>query len=158
MRPLFAIIIAVCILGGVKLFIDSEPTRDTRDHVHFQADQSTKNYDVELTLTFDAGPDEFSLSSDGDAPSVLLQLNGKEVLKRTDTVAATDSPIVLQNVDGVTVGINEFYVQASPTEDDLKPRSLRIRILQGGNVVAEEALWPEASAIVQGTVSMEVSQ
>ncbi len=158
MRPLIAIVIAAAILGGVKLFIDSEPVRETHDQTHFLAEPSTQDYDVELTLSFDAGPDEFSLSADGEAPSVLLQLNGKEILKRTDNVAAADSPIVLQNVEGVTIGPNEFYVQSSPSEDNLKPRSLRLRVLQNGNVVGEETLWPEQGQIVQGTLSIEVSQ
>jgi len=158
MRPLIAIIIAVGILGGVKLFIDSEPVRQAYDHTQFQAAGAAEHYDVELTLTFDAGPDEFSLSSDGDAPSILLQLNGKELLKRTDAVAAEDSPIVMHNGEGVSVGAYEVYVPASPSEGDFKPRSLRLRILQAGNVVAEETLWPELGAIVQGTLAMEVAK
>ena len=158
MRPALVAVLALVILGGVKWFLDSHAPVAGNGSPVAQLISASGEYSVELTMTFDVGPDEFSLDDAGDAPTLLLQLNGKELLKRTDTVAATDSPIVLEKVD-VAVGKNEFFIQASPSEmDELKPRSIRVRVLQDGTVVANETIWPEAGDVLQGTVALEVTQ
>ena len=150
MRPLLVAVIAVGVLGGVKWFLDSYQPPGAGANRGAQLIEATGDYAVELTLTFDVGPDEFSLEDEADAPSLLVQQNGKELMKRTEIVSAADSPLVIESVEGVVEGANEFYVQASPSEiDSLQPRSVRVRVLRDGSSVATETLWPDLGDVVQ---------
>lgn len=155
MRPVLVIVLACVILGGVKWFLDAHPPVAASVQ---QAEivPAKGEYTVELTTTFDIGPDEFGLDDTSSVPSLLVQLNGEEVTHRADTIRASDSPFVFPAK--VVIGVNEFFVQASPLSSELVPRSVRIRILRDGNALADETLWPEPGDIVQGTVSLEVPQ
>ncbi len=156
MRPLLVVVIAVVTLGGVKWFIDSYDPPGANENP-LQMIEASGDYSVELTTTFDAGPDEFSLDDVGDAPSLLVQLNGEEIFRKMGTLTAAETPLTLDEVSGVVVGQNEFFVQASPADvDSPQPRSVRVRILQDGIAVATATLWPELGDIVQGTLGLEV--
>lgn len=156
MRPLLVLILTVGLLAGTKWFLALSAT-DALANAEIVLIPAPGEYSVDLTLSFDAGPDEFSLDVD-DAPSLIVQLNGEEVLKRTDTVSASDSPVVLENVSGVVVGTNEFYLQASPSELGIISTCIRVRVLRDGAMVAEDTLWSEPGEAIQGVVRMEVSQ
>ena len=155
MRPTLVVVLACVILGGVKWFLDAHsPISPARRQAEIVA--ASGEYTVELTTTFDAGPDEFGLDDVSSSPSLLVQLDGEEIMNRADTVLASDTPIIARA--NVIVGVNEFFVQASPLTSDLAPRSIRIRILRDGNPIADETIWPEPGDILQGTVSLEVSE
>lgn len=154
MRPFLVIFLAIAVLGGTKWFIDSDPP--VQDGPGLQLIQAPGDFAVEITISFDAGPDEFSLDTT-DAPSLLLQLNGNELLRRTDTISAEASPLRIPSVDGIVVGRNEFYVEVSPADtSSIQPRAVRVRILRDGTPVAKETLWPETGDVVQGTVALDV--
>ena len=139
------------------LGLNAKPTNHS--HGKFEVIGAPGEYAIELTLPFDAGPDEFSLEDTGDAPSLLVQMNGAEIVRRQETVSAGESPIRLDNIDGVVVGTNEFYIQATPSDlADLKPKCARIEILRDGASVADKTLWSEPGDILQGTVRLEVSE
>lgn len=158
MRPMSVVILAFVILGGVQWFLSSHSPASQNDQRGATLIQADDEFAVQLTLTFDVGPDEFSLNDVADAPSLLVQLNGNEVFRKSETIAATESPILIPSVPGVVVGQNEFYVQASPSEIDVaQARAVRVSVLRGGNVVATETLWPEIGDVVQGTVQLEVA-
>ena len=154
MRPFLVVLLTVAVLGGTKWFIDSHQPVD--DGPSLQLIQAPGDFTVEVTLSFDAGPDEFSLD-ETDAPSLLLQLNGVEVLRRADTIPAEESPLRIQSVDGLVVGRNEFYLEVSPADtSSIQPRAVRVRVFKDGTPIAKETLWPEPGDVIQGTIALEV--
>ena len=157
MRPLLVLIIAIVILGGVQAFLssgaDGPVTRPSAPTI----EPSAKTYDIELILTFNAGADAFSVEDSGDAPSLLVQLNGQKLLQRTDAIDLAESPLLLRDVTAVAVGRNELFVQASPATSGV-PAALRVRILTGLDVLAETTLWAPSGGTLQGTLELEVSE
>ena len=158
MRPLMVIVLTITLFGGMKWFLHkSAVSSGEHSHAGVQLIQASGAYGIDLSITFDAGPDEFALSDVSDAPSLLVQMNGEEVLRRTDTVSADQSPIQIPSVKGVVVGTNEFFIQASPSDmSSLTPGSARIRITRDGHVVSDKTIWSEAGEILQGTAVLEV--
>lgn len=156
MRPLMVFIMAVVIFGGVRAFLQSTvaPMAPPPTPVSTAA---SGRYDLELTLTFAAGPDAFSVEDVQDAPSIVVQLNGRELLRRTDVVSAAESPLRLTDIPGVVQGRNEFYLQASPTDAAVHP-AVRLRIFQDDVVEADATIWPALADVVQGTVVLEVTR
>lgn len=159
MRPIIVVIFAVVILGGVDLFLRSHAAPDSGlPSPDAMVIAATGEFEIELTLTCDLGADAFSLDDVSDAPSLLMRLNGQELVSRTDHVAASETPLRIGPVEGMTAGVNELYVQASPTELDIdRPCSIRIRVMQDGSAVAEKSIWPVAGSIVQDTLLVEVN-
>lgn len=160
MRPILVFAIACVILGGVRIFLDDANESVVSAAPRQTPEASVAKFDVELSLTFDAGPDAFALDANEMAPSLLVQLNGKEILRRTGPVNEAECPIVVSEVPNVTVGRNELYIEATPAETAsvAGPVALRVRILNQGRVVADESLWSEFNSLIQGTVALEVSE
>ena len=157
MRPALVLFVTGAIFGSLHLFLKLDRGANTADVREIALETTGQAYDVELTLTFAAGPDAFSLGDESDAPSLLVLLNGQPVLRRTDVLPANVSPLLIEDVPGVFVGRNEFFVQASPTDSNVRA-AVRVRILRGGNPVADETMWPEFGGLVQGTISLEVPE
>jgi hypothetical protein len=156
MRPLLAVAVSVVILGGMALYMQRRP--QTGSVVVERKAEGV--YSLEITLSFDAGPDEFALSAD-DQPSVLVKFRDSELLKLTDRIPAGE-PIVIERVEGIVAGPgaagrNEFYVAATPAESGANvSRALRVRVLRDGEPVADQSLWSEPGWPVQGTVELHV--
>lgn len=158
MRPVLVIVLATAILGGMQVFLNANRPVAADQHEGLKLIQASGEYAVDVTLTFEAGPDEFAIDAAGDAPSLLVQMNGNELLRRTDTISTDESPIQILGIEGVVVGKNEFFVQASPSDQSsLAAMSARIRITQDGNPVADETIWADGGDILQGTVQLEVA-
>lgn len=159
MRLVLVAVLTIGLLVGTKWFLGANASQHNHDHAGVLLIQASGEYTVDVTLTFDAGPDEFSLEDVGDAPSLVVQMNGGEVLRRTETILAAESPLQIPAIEGVIVGTNEFFVQASPSDmSSLQPLSARVRIQRDGNVVADQTIWSEGGDILQGTVSLEVTE
>ena len=155
MRPLLAIVLTTGILGGLQAFLSFRKTDGP--YVGAQLIQATGEYALELTLSFDAGPDPFGLDAE-DTPSVLVSLAGQELLRRTDTISASQ-PLLIPSVAGLVVGRNEIFVQASSADtSSLRPRALRLRVLRDGTSLAEQSLWANSGEPVQGTIIAEVPE
>ena len=155
MRPILAILVAVTILGGLSLYMSVRRSA--------WAGRSTPvieiapgRFDVEVTLTFEAGPDPFALSAT-DAPSLSVLLAGTELLRETDTIESGKRQTI-QDVQGLEVGTNEFLVQANPadTSGDLS-RALRVRILRDLIPVADQTIWSEPGQRVEGVILVDLT-
>lgn len=159
MRPLFVLILSISILLGMNWFLGLNPNV-AADHSHQVAKviEAPGEFSIDVTLSFDAGPDQFALDVQEDAPSLLVQMNGNELLKRTGNLSASESPIELRSIDGINVGNNDFYVQASPSDMTLRSSSVRIRVLRDGAVIADKTIWSEPGEIVQGSLRLEVPE
>ena len=153
MRPLLALLVAGSILGGLQLYMQFRP--QPKRVVHDVEQSAAGRFTVEITLTFDAGPDAFALDP-SSAPAVLLQLRGTDVVRRTDSIAAGEQ-VRADHVQGIVTGKNEFFVQATPQDGVAAvARAVRVRILRDGNPVADETLWAEPGEVVQGAVMVDV--
>ena len=158
MRLLLVVVLTVVILGGMQLLMQLQSV-GSGDHAREgpRLIQASGDFKVEVRLTFDAGPDEFSLDDVGAAPSVLVQLAGKVVYRETRVVRG-DAPIVISPIEGLVTGKNEFYVQASPKDAAQVYRAVGIRVFRDDTLLAEKTLLTEPGATVQGTIVLEVPQ
>lgn len=155
MRPLLALILAVGIIFGVQSFISASAGKvvERAKVVETQADGT---YSIEVTLTFDAGPDAFALEAD-DAPSVLIEQRGKEILRRTESVEA--GVAMVAEAPSIVVGRNEFYIASSPADNDAtKVRIARIRVLRNGDEIAKHWIESEPGLAVEGTFAIDVAE
>ena len=154
MRPLSAIAVVILILGGVQFYMSQRPTvvrQDADEEV-----QAGGEFSLDITLTFDAGPDAFALDVN-DAPSLLVLFRGNELIRETELVSAGEV-VTVEKIDNVVNGQNEFFVQASPADSDsLLARALRIRILRDERVVSETTLWSEPGETIHGTLLLEIN-
>lgn len=153
MRPIIALVIAVAIIVGVQGYISATAnmggTPTTVSYTEAEGD-----FVVELLLTFDAGPDAFALEAD-NAPSVVLSLAGKELLRRSEVVNAGET-IVLEAA-GIVEGTNEFLLVSSPVEDDPNAvRAARIRVLRNDDLVVEKWIASEPGLAAEGTVMLDI--
>ena len=156
MRPVFALLVFVGILGGTQAYMKMRPRRSTQS-VYVPVTQAQGEFDAELDITFAAGPDEFS-TDEGDAASLEVQFQGASLLRRTDAIAPGES-LRIEGIQGVVPGDNEFYVQASPQDTSVQvPRALRFRILRNDVVIGESVLWSEPIDHVHGTLTVTVPE
>ncbi len=152
MRPLIAIMVAAVVLGTVQAFLSATatPGRATAS----QATSATGLFTVDVTLTFDAGPDPFALRSD-EAASLLVEFRGRTLLRETGPLSNGDI-ITLGPVPDVEVGQNEFYLMAVPQPEKDVVHAVRVRILRDEELIAEQWLAAEPGQPVSGTLMVDV--
>ena len=143
MRFLTVIVIWMVFVGGLSFYMNQrEEAGAVRE---FQTIEAQGVYRLEITTSFDAEPDPFALDIDDTAnPSALLvQLGGEEILRREEGVKAGSS-IVVSPIEGLTVGRNEFYIEASPPLD-LAERShaVRVRVFRDETALLDRTFWTE---------------
>ena len=114
--------------------------------------QAAGTYSAQITLTFDAVADEFSL----EPTSLLFRQQSQDLLKRTDLVLAGE-PIVIESLPGVVEGPNEFYFECVPRNDGKAvARAVRVQLLHDGQVVADKTLWAEPGQVPRGQITLDV--
>ncbi|MCA9264538.1 MAG: hypothetical protein KDA60_11840 [Planctomycetales bacterium] len=156
MRPLAAFFVAGLILGGLQLYMVTRPQAKLEIR-NLTENWATGQFEVEVTLTFDAGADPFGLEAT-DAPSLLVMLQGRELLRRTDTVAA-GIPLLIRQVDSVADGNNRFYIQAIPQDTEMaRSVAARVRVLRDGQTVADQTLWSEPGLPVDGEIEVHLGK
>lgn len=153
MRPLFALMIVVGILGGLQLYMtlraQPEPWQPLQERV------VRGDFEILVTLTFDAGPDPFAVDLD-DAPSLLVTFRGRELLRETGMVPGGE-PRLISAVEGIVAGPNEIFVQASPQDRHaFVSRALRIRVLRDDRVLGDRTLWSAPGEPVEGVIVVDV--
>ena len=155
LRVLLAVGVSVAILGGLALFMTVRPTPlPTVDPS--TADWVTGQTSIEVTLTFDAGPDPFALEAT-DAPSLLVLHHGRELLRRTDRVARGEV-ISITDLTQLPAGPNRFLVRAIPQESDsTMSHGLRLRVIHNDQTVADQTVWSDAGPIVEGEVVVQLA-
>src|SRR5208283_5422864 len=111
-------------------------------------------FGLDITLSFTARPDSFGVDTDEKPTSLLLRLNGKEILRRHDEVAA-GIPVLVEPVRGLVDGVNEFYVESSPPSGEVpRAQALRLRCFRDGKELTDRTNWTEAGANVSGAFSI----
>jgi hypothetical protein len=152
MRPIAAILLAVLILGSVKAYTLFERSLPPPIDISTVQQSATGKFSVDVTLTFDAAADDFAL----EPLAVVIELQGHELFRSLEPVPA-GRPIVVEEVPGVVEGRNSFFLKVTPTESDFtSQRAVRVRVLRDGMPIAEETLWSEPGAVVEGIVNVDV--
>jgi hypothetical protein len=152
MRPLIALLTAAAILLSVHFYLQFAASL-RGGHVEAVADvAATGIYSADVTLTFDAQADEFSL----EPVSLVLRQQQRVLLKREDLVPAGE-PLVVPNIPGVLVGDNEFYFESVPKNEGAPvARAVRVRLFRDGTLVAEQTLWSEPGQVPRGPILLHV--
>jgi hypothetical protein len=154
MRPLLAILTTALILGGLQGYFV------LRDRFGPKPATSVERpapgvYSLEITLTFDAGPDPFALEA-SDKTCLEVLFRNQALLRRTERVTAGEK-VVVPAIGGIVAGAdefrgsNEFLIRATPAES--RPEmayAARVRLLRDGAAIAEESLWSDAGGTVEG--------
>ena len=152
MRPILAVAVAVAILGGLQFYMSSRPTPTFRKPPPEVLAEG--KFDLELTMTFDAEPDQFAFDP-AEATAVSVMFEGEDLIRRTETVQE-GKPFIIEDIQGIEEGRNEFFVEATPKDAfELKTRVLRLRILRDGVVIGDHSLWSEPGTSVAGTVVID---
>jgi hypothetical protein len=156
MRPFLAGCLAFAVFGGVHTFLMTSNARIHRQVAQagsYSQRPAPHHYSLDVTISFGAEADVFA----ADAPVALrLHLGQTTVLEHGELIEA-GTVLTLERIEGVVVGMNEFYVQAFPNDDYLEQwAALRLRVLRGDTVVAEQTLWAPPGDPVAGTLRLYV--
>ncbi len=156
MRPILALMISTVILGSVWTYLKSQSPRAT-SKAEPVLQPVEGQFDVEITLTFAAGPDAYALR-ETDAPSLIVEHLGHAILNRTDQIAAGAS-VLVEGVPHIERGKNSFFVRCTPREPDAEmARALRMRVLRDGIPVADSTLWSAPGAPCEGIVEVDIQE
>jgi len=167
MRPLLAIAVIAVALGSVKAYTSFVSSATGRDHGQFQETDAEGRFHLELTLSFDARGDAFN------PESVLLKLHGGRILLQIEEPLPAGTVLVVDPVEGIVVGTNEFYLKVATGEDDTDAAAfslstedapvestaaaVRIQVFQDDQPIAERTIWSEPGQAVDGIVTIQVS-
>ena len=61
MRPIFVLLMSIGLLFGMNWFLGLNPAGSGHSHRELQVIEAPGEYAVDLTISFDAGQDEFAL-------------------------------------------------------------------------------------------------
>ncbi len=160
MRPLLALLLCLAIFGTVGGYLRlSEEVRQRtvqgQDAQHVEI--ATGKFSVEVTLTFDAGGASAFALEPTEETSLLVLFQGRELIRSKESIAA-GTPLRVEDIQGITSGMNEFYLEAHPS-DQASPmtHAVRVRVLRDGHPIADETLWSEPGLPVRGTVRLDAA-
>jgi hypothetical protein len=156
MRPLLAIAVWVVLIGGLSWYMQTR--QEVAAVQSFQPTALETKLTMEVNSSFAMEPDPFALQVDerDQAVALLVRLNGRDVLKRTEKLA-DGSWIVVDNVQGLVEGRNEFYVEAYPMlKEASQAHAVRIRVKREDQTIAERTLWSEPGSRIAATFSLEI--
>jgi hypothetical protein len=123
-------------------------------------DAAAAQYNLELTLTFDAVPDPFALVSPGAeaAPVVSVHLNGKTLVELREG-SPPGVPWLQEGISGVSVGTNELLIEATPPVGAAHIRhAVRVRLIENTVAIADETFWSDGASKVGGAVRFQVDE
>ncbi len=161
MRPLLALLLSLAIfgvVGGYMQFLHRVQSELPPPSTATNLEQAQGNFSLDVTLTFDAaGQGAFALDP-SEAAALTVRLRGHEVLRIEEPIAA-GTPITVEQIEGITPGPNEFYLEAHPA-DEGRPvaHAVRVRVFRNGHPLGEQTLWSEPGLPVRGTVWVEVQE
>lgn len=155
MRPVLAAMIWIVLIGGLTWHMHSR--ENPKPIMSHEAREADGRFSLAITATFPMEPDPFALRiGDQLAPSLVVKVNGQEVLRRTESVAA-GAPIHVEHVTGLVEGGNEFYLEANPPMAlSSLPQAARIQVLRDGYPVIERSLWSEPGWKMATTFSLRI--
>ncbi len=158
MRFLLCLTIWIVIVGGLWLYTwQRDMARAkvimTQPEIHYVE----RDFSLEVTSTFSAEPDPFSLQLD-NTPSSPLEISVNGVPLRIDTdVLRRGEVLKIEKVGNLLMGSNELYLKASPplAESD-RDHAIRIRLLQAEDILLDRTIWSKEGSLVSGSVNFKL--
>jgi hypothetical protein len=134
-------------------------TRETiRPVSSYQVQRAPGDFALEITTTFDLDTDPFALRTDSRtaAPALMVRINGREVLSRSEKIER-GMTIRLTPVRDFVQGHNELYIEANPPLDHTaESLAVRIRVFRGNQPVADQTIWSEAGSKIAAALPMDI--
>lgn len=154
MKFFLSALICILMIGSVFLYID---TRKEASHLAGSEKLNiTTAYDLDLLTTAALEPDPFSSSK--KPASVMVLLNGEKVLDENRTLKSMN-PMKYKGILRIKTGPNELYIEASSSHSDTSGNfALRVRIVNGKNIVSEKTFWSDGENTIRGTFPFEIKR
>ena len=167
MRPVVVMFFAIAIFGSLYAYlaIAERPVKAAE----FSDTEASGQFQVQLTIPFDCGVSGFELDDSGE--SLVVQLDGRVLLKRTDMVKR--GVLTVDNVEGLKIGRNEFVVAAQPkstasessgfsldedaTEAEPLPVPIRLQVFRDGVLIGEKTTWNSPGLRLVSSVMVEIT-
>lgn len=159
MRFLLSIIIWITFVGGLWFYTWQRDAKLPDSPLAVKPAEIVQgDYILELTPTFSIEDDPFALQSESEvSDSFEVRLNGQE-LELPDEELRRGKVLKIRNLPEVLSGFNEFFVSASPpiSEIDLD-HGIRIRLMDGEQIIADHTVWTSGGARVSGTMNFKLT-
>jgi hypothetical protein len=153
MRFALAAFAWLLMLGGLSLYI-YQRDRHTPAAIQAPVQQAvaTEDFTLEITPTFSPEPDPFALQGEESTAAPLVVRTADRELFRAESLEP-GVPVRVHPLRGLVEGRNEIYLQAQPPVGEAgRNHAVRVRLLQGSQVVVDETLWRAGGANVAGTI------
>jgi len=158
----FALVAAIWVLfiGGVGFYMKVRSVPASSASLDWvEPEQAAAQYDLELTLTFDAQPDPFALVLDDSEPQAVVSVRLNDTLAAEMLEGAPPGePWLKEDIQGVVVGTNELLIEATPPVGQAQAsHAVRVRLLRDNETLAEKTFWTEGGQKVTGTLRFEIA-
>ena len=159
MRPIIAIVLSAAILLGVHGYLRFAESVRAQHAVAADATTAAGIFSADITLTFAAEADSFSVE-----PTSLLLRQREQVLFKREGLVPAGEPLVVSPIENIVEGANEFYFECIPREEKAEAtenqrplsRAVRVRIFRDGQLLAENTFWSEPGIVPRGVIRVEV--
>ena len=175
-RPLLVVMMAFGVWGTLKSYEWFHSSLPVQQRVEQIRNTAEGEYSVVTTLTFDASGDEF------DPLAMRITLEGRVLFESFENQKA-GVPVVVSPVPGLKTGINELLVEVGSGTASVESvgddpfadsgfgessvpavkaptlpvaRAIRIQVLLGDQVVADQTLWSEPGEPVVGLIILDI--
>ncbi len=155
MRPLLAIIIWLTLIGGLYSYMNARENVEPQQQAVIQ--KVSDKYTLVVTTTFDTEPDHFKLKTDTDPDaSILIRLNGLEIFRLVQALKGGDR-VVVDNINSMHVGVNEFLLEVSPSLDAHKmPGAIRAQLFRSDQELVDKTFWTESGEKIISNFKVEI--
>ena len=158
MRIVLVIAIWIIMIGGMFLFMNSKESAPSI--YDYKYEEVKEAYSLEIVATSPAEPDPFTLQTDESSPmaSILVKINGIKALRITEPIDAGEK-LTVENVPGLKIGENEFYVEVNPPIESVnKIFAVRVSVNRGYTKIASETLWSPEGLKVADTFTLYIKE
>jgi hypothetical protein len=154
MRVVLVLAIWVFILSGLFLYMEARDRATLDAAPVVEGFEAAGSHALEITILTALEPDPFALTAERRMPAetILVRLNGKTILSRTETIAPGIS-LRVDPVTGLLAGMNEIFLGATPPSGgQLGPAAIRVQLFNGLVPVLDETLWADGGSKISGAI------
>ncbi|MDG1875157.1 MAG: hypothetical protein P8J27_14690 [Mariniblastus sp.] len=133
MRPIVAALITIGLLGGIFNYIEFAK-RVRRPPVEINIDYAQGEYSIEIDKSFDCVSDPIF-----ETESLKVIFKGQSIFSQTAPISK-DTPVVLENLEGVEVGENEIFITCNMSKPTDGLGAMRVTIKRNDITITEAIL------------------